>query len=417
MNNNNRRIIRMVMLMVCASLLMASCHKKKEEAPTPEDLMADRTVLIYISGENSLSSFINEELDQMKVGSKSIGEKNNLVVYVDAASKYTPPYLMRLKDGVGVDSVSMEESVASDPMVFENVLKTVVSKYAAKDYGLVLWGHANGWLIKGDSIAYEEYFSRRYAYGVDNGENRESNTGNWLNISTMSRVLERTLPNLKFIFADCCQFQCVETAYELRHCCDYIIGSPAEIPGEGAPYQTVVPAMFSQQETYYQEVVDAYYAQTVSSCKEPLSAVNTSEMENLAAATKAVLSSLVPTLSNPKYPDLTGLIYYYGEQWGSEKNFIDMNDFILANASEDEYRTWKQALDRAVVYKTPTVGLQGRWISAQWINFNSFVLDEEHFGGISMFIPQERFNWSVNYNQLIKKTGWYYAAGYAEVGW
>ena len=46
----------------------------------------------------------------------------------------------------------------------------------------------------------------------------------------------RNLQELKFIFADCCNFMCLESIYELRQVADYIIGSPAEIPEIGAPY-------------------------------------------------------------------------------------------------------------------------------------------------------------------------------------
>ena len=45
---------------------------------------------------------------------------------------------------------------------------------------------------------------------------------------------------------DACYMQSVEVIYQLRDRTDYFIGSPTEIPGPGAPYEAVVPALFSQ---------------------------------------------------------------------------------------------------------------------------------------------------------------------------
>ena len=39
--------------------------------------------------------------------------------------------------------------------------------------------------------------------------------------------------------------QSVEVVYQLRNRADYFIGSPTEIPGPGAPYEVVVPALFA----------------------------------------------------------------------------------------------------------------------------------------------------------------------------
>ena len=54
--------------------------------------VADRTVLVYINGENSLNAYIDEELEEMKTGSRQIGD-NNLVVYVDRAKSGELPWL------------------------------------------------------------------------------------------------------------------------------------------------------------------------------------------------------------------------------------------------------------------------------------------------------------------------------------
>ena len=408
------------MTILCAAMLFTACHKDDDNNDDPKDKIAQRTVLVYIAGENNLSPYIKEELDQLMLGSTKISDNNNLLVYVDHASATIPPYFLRYKDGVAVDSVAMEETLSSDPEVFRSILNKAFDEYPANDYGLVLWGHASGWFIKSDSVAfYNQSFTRRNAYGVDNGSNNiRSSSGKWLNMWTLSKAIESTGKKLKFIFADCCQFQCAESAYQLRNCCDYIVASPAEIPAVGAPYLTIVPAMFSQQPTFYQLMADAYFDQTVNGYKDPLSVVKTSEMQNLAAATKTVLTAIVPRFEKATNPDLNGLIYYQGNVVSGQKNMFDMNDFILRYAEDDEYDTWKQAFDRAVIYRTPVLDLNGMWMSNGQIDFRSFTITEERFGGMSMFIPQDAYYWyNANYNLQIKLTTWYYDAGLNDVGW
>ena len=96
-------------------LTMVSCHH--EDDPEPEQKTANRTVLVYIAGENSLSPYLfhkngrngnDGELQEMLIGSQQVSI-DNLILYVDAAET-TPPYLVRYQKGVAVDSVSMEES-------------------------------------------------------------------------------------------------------------------------------------------------------------------------------------------------------------------------------------------------------------------------------------------------------------------
>ena len=119
------------------------------------------------------------------------------------------------------------------------------------NYGLVLWGHGSGWLIEQEVTPKN---SRR-GFGVDVGDNN-SNDRRWINITTMANILKE-LPHMKFIMGDCCCLMCLENLYELRNTCDYIIGSPAEIPYSGAPYDQIVPDFFADGK-FYTDIIDKY---------------------------------------------------------------------------------------------------------------------------------------------------------------
>lgn len=409
---------------LAALLLLTACHKDKHEN---EEKVATQSVLVYIAGDNSLTSFTPSDIKQMMEGSKQLTDDNNLLLFIDQRGR--APYLMKVEKG---DTLRIHtypnEMLSSDPATLKAALQWMTSNYKARQYGLVLWGHADGWTVWEPSSSSRQQHDAgsaasrpRQAYGQDNG-----NTEGWMNISDMATTLESAFPDgpLRFIFADCCCFQCVESAYELRRCAQYIIASPAEIPGEGAPYQTVIPALFSQRDDFYKLAIDAYYEQVSGGYQEPMTAIRTSEMENLAQATRVALAQTFQPLSadDPAYPDVKGLIYYY------DQTLFDMNDFLLRHASSDVYAQWHSAFLAAVTYRT--------WVDAWMANhvaylgyygshlFRDFDITDERYGGVSMFVPQNPESVYYDYrknvtrqNARINRMQWYKAAGLDALGW
>ena len=384
--------------------MLAACEDDK-----PEVLKPVRTVVVYMSAENSLSSFANMDFREIIEGSKLVADEHNLMVWYDRPMSNEKPWLCRIQKGVITDSVSIEDmgistedELSSDPKVFEQVLRYVYDNYPANDgYGLVLWGHATGWTLR-DSIAYSR------GYGIDNGYNNpSSNSGYWLNIPTIRKVLEQ-MPKQTFIFADCCNFMCLESIYELRNVADYIIGSPAEIPDYGAPYNTVVPTMF-EHEGFAKSIIDKYSNAYPSSL--PLSAVKTSEMEALAAATRNVLKYIATQPEGYAVKDSTIHYYYDGNGFGpfspEYSIFFDAGDYIRSRVPEADYLEWNEVLKRAVVYKY----FSPSWLTNQaWYRYYSdFTMTEEKYHGVSMFVPQDLDTYYYKtYNRDIKKFQWYY---------
>ena len=410
------------MLIAIGALLLTACHHDDNKVKGKYS----RTVLVYMAGDNNLTlnsawiDFAAQDLSQMIEGSKQVADDCKLLLFVDKNIKNTTkqkPYLMLVENGDTIRLKTFDSELNSgDPATLRMAMKWAIDNYEAESYGLVLWGHADGWIIRNQAPA----FSRNTrAYGVDNTSGVK-----WMDIPQMAQVLA-TLPKLDFIFADCCAFLCVESAYELRQCADYIISSAAEIPGEGAPYQTVIPALFSQSSTFYQAVADAYFAQTSQGYKEPIAVVKTSEMENLAQATRTVLGTFVPQMENGgRRPDISGLIYYF------DHTQFDMNDFILRYASENEYAQWKSVFNRAVVYsKMAPVWLANHIYYKSAINeneFRDFTVTEERYGGLGMYIPQDaasimgykKITFSIDkLNENIRLMQWYKAAGLDQLGW
>jgi hypothetical protein len=376
---------------------------------------AERTVLVYLAGKNNLSQLLQTNLEQMKAGSRRIGN-NTLLVFVRRDIQGEKPWLARISNGELTDSVSLDDMgigtsniQACNPELMEQVLRYAYSHYPASDYGLVLGGHSTGWLI-------EQEPSNTRAFGVDNGDGYTYSSKNkrWINVPTIARVLEH-VPHLKFIFADCCNFMCLETMYELRNATDYIIGSPAEIPAEGAPYEQIIPSLF-EKNTFYSSIIDIYHR--AHNGEVPLSAVKTSTMDQLASATRYALD-IVQAKNGNGYADTQGLIHYgYSASsidFHQEYNlFYDAGDFFRSQLSESDYRLWKQALDEAVVEKRFTK--QWRTCMTWRYTYSDFEMTEERYHGVSMYIPQdpntEYGQYYAQNNEDIKQLKWYQSVGW-----
>ena len=397
-----KRMKKLVFLM-CLALLSACCKDDEEAIPQT------RTVLVYMSAENTLSYDSENDLQEIRQGSQELTDDDYLLVYYDRAKKDELPWLARIVKGQLKDSVSIadmqisdKDEYASDPTVFEKVLSYAYSHYpATAGYGLTFWGHASGWLRE-DSIAHSR------GYGIDNGANASSyDSGYWLNIPTLRQALEKQ-PHLEFILADCCNFMCLETIYELCEVTDYIVGSAAEIPAQGAPYDKVVPEMFKRKDAA--KGIMTKYAESYKDYL-PLSVAKTVEVDALADATRTVLKAIYSRLDT-EYPDMTGLIHYYNEyraQYFPHYNiFYDAGDFVKKYATEAEYNEWKQALDRVITDKV----FSKKWdTNKSWFShYSDFEMTEERYHGVSMYVLEDpELGYHKRYNKDVTLFGWYWA--------
>ena len=405
-----------LLTIISAILLFTACSKDDDSPSTPpEPEPARRTVIVYMVGENNLDPYMQNDINEMRQGRKQVAASENLVLYVDKLSKTEMPFIAKINTDGNLDTLYRYEQdfYSSDPDNMIDVIDRIYQMCPAKeDYGLVLWGHASGWLME-DSVA------TRRGYGIDTGNNelrtyfdersKESLLkGKWLNIPSMQEAFKMLPMKWKFIMCDCCNMMNVEDGYELRDVTDYLI----EIPGYGAPYETIVPALFLHTENFYQAVIDAYadaYPNRV-----PLSVIKTSEMGALAEATRPLLPRINEYVNNES--NLMDRHIYYNNTYvdGKRKHIMfDVREVVRkAFANEpSKYENWYQVFQRAVPYNR----IAEMWQTDSFIkiNFNDFTVTDDYFSGVSMFFPMEQYGteeWSCN--KAIKKMSWYYAVGW-----
>ena len=394
------------------TMLLAACHSDDEYDYEPVQI--NRTVIIYMAAENNLSIHSWNNLNEIKEGSKSLSDNQCLLVYVDRSHDRELPWLGRFQNGQVTDSITIRDmgisnhdEYASDPYVFENVLRYAVKHFhASQDYGLVLWGHSTGWVLE-DSIP------RTRGYGFDNGHNNMTTPmGYYLNIPTMNHILKNVPAHWSYVFGDCCLFACLETAYEMRNTVDYIVGSAAEMPGQGAPYSKIIPDLFLPAEKACKTIADKYYAKYSEA--QPLVVIKNSEMDQLASATRNAIQAISENIDDT-YPDMDGIIHYlytdFHVMWGYRPEYslyYDAGDFIKRHAPKDVYANWRQAYDRAVIHRL----MSTRWRTVlPWgVYYNNFTITEDNYHGVSMFVPQDprRGNYG-KLNEDIKRLTWWKA--------
>lgn len=408
---------------------MTAC-KKDEEKNTPT--IAERTVMVYMSGDNSLSSVVAEDVNEMKQGASGIPQNCNLVVFMDRDIRSEKPFIAKITREAKLDTLYKftTEFYASDPDKFSEVLTQITTLCPAKEYGLVLWGHASGWVVTSDTIA------QKRAYGQD--------TGKWMNITQMARALEglkdqNVLPKLSFIFADCCNMMCVENGYELRDVTDYMIGSPAEIPGFGAPYQLVLPYLFKNGSELYKGIIDTYYdyyadydnltygeksrwSYMEGGYSVPLSVIDTKHIGDLADWTHDMLEQA--TGGYPQYPDspdLTGIAFYW---YADVPMMYDMRAVMERLLPETEFKAWNAIYKQAVPYSRMSMKWMTIWdmysIGGRLDrSFDTFDTNLE-YGCVSMFIPRQGQYYSYGnmpYDKTSINFGWNRVMDWKRFGW
>ena len=424
-----------IILFFISLLLFSACDKNEDPSPTPtpEPTQAERTVLIYLSGENNLTqdsqypgeSYMDFDMEEILEGSYKLNNNQHLICFIDSVGKDNKPYFIEVANGKAKEVYRYESDFyASDPAKFREVLQYTIDNYPAKEYGLVLWGHASGWIVHNDSVP-NVLKAREVTRGFGKDEGWDTNgSSKWMNITQMAQALE-TIPKLKFIFADCCNFMCAEVGYELRNCAEYLIGSPAEIPGEGAPYHLMVEKLFSTSPSFYNDICNCYYDYFIEAYTDPdyrdwdlagysvpLSTFRLDQMENLADATKQLMKTFMPQY--PEQLDLTNLPYYF---FNERRVLYDMKTVFKKYAPESDYNKWLKVFNTAVPYQAYSL----KWMSIFSTirnDFDIFPQDTSLWGSVSMFFPQAYYsNCYFGYNERIRKLQWYNAVDWPSYGW
>ena len=366
-----------------------------------------RTLIVYAMAENSISDFVSLDMDEMSKSAVLIPDDCRLFAFVDDSDPRFAPYICQFYNNGGLSGkdtvvVFEDDFCSSDSAVLANVFDLLLSDYPTKSLDVIMWSHGNGWLRHHPQSALHR------SIGIDNGVNSYSDIStDVIEMEELAAVLKGLPVKVDRLMFDACFMQSAEVAYALRNAADWIIASPAEIPGDGAPYDKLVPLFFSPTATV-EDIINEYKAAyDASNTGVVLSAVKAGNMQLLADATYGYVKKY---FNKDSVISVGGVFSYLPGGNSSYPAYYDMNAVMYDFLAEAEYAEWKQAFDAAVQY----LNYSDRWYTAilrGYIYVNSNVC-----GGMSLYIPQDRSS-KERFNADLATTEWYSAAGWNEAGW
>lgn len=276
--------MKKIFLMFLAIGLMG-CNNDDDPAPgyiRPHE-KTNRTVLAYLVGDINLWDCIEQSVNQLEAGWDD-GIDGSLLVYLDNSEHLTQfgrPVLLEITHDTTDMIVSKvvktyDDQDAGDPEVMRGVLNDALTLYPAKSHGLIIGTHGNGWLPELRDDGESKSLS---------GPERYQST---LEIADLARILP---VKYEFIMFHACNMSNVETVYQLRNKCDFVMASALPLPGYGYPYEIIVPYLYTEPyaDLYKAAKLSAYDYDTNKDKSMfdgfTVSVIKTSELENLAAAT------------------------------------------------------------------------------------------------------------------------------------
>lgn len=408
-------------LLLSATLGLTACSEE-ENGGGQKEQKTNKTIVVYMSARNSL--YANATADSLEIikGAASLKANDQMLVYLCRKKQARLYRVTRQSATTGMELLMTygEENNASDPGHFGKVMKWIGEYCPSESYGLVLWSHSDGWLPSSNKI-------NTRGFGVDAGSDAsiasdwttDGKLGYQMDLTDMAEALQESGLRPEFIFFDSCLMQCIEAAYMLRNVTDYIVASPAQIPGVGAQYDQMMANAFYQEPFDPNAIVEEYVREATTGTEYGdmgvvLATIKTSELEQLAQKTSEMLERYV----DAKEPDLTGVLAYdfYSSRSFYRPEYYDMQATMRHLITNDaDFLEWQEAMDRCVVARGATPSI------SYWVG-RSITLNQGAFCGVSMFVPQTRYTTNGSeclygdLNRAFTQTEWYQDAGWNTTG-
>lgn len=306
------------------------------------------TVIVYMLGNNTLSNYIDDNLNKMS-STWSDEFDGNCVAILDEPTK-TGHQLSLVE--VGTQSRKTikiySNNDALDPTNMKSMIEEAMSLYPAEKYTLVLWSHGFGWLPNYTNPTSRSRSSSNIqlrAFGVSGNKQMEL------------KDLADGIPNDAFetIIFDACFMGSIEVAYELRNKANYLIASPAEVMGEGFPYHITIPLIMQNKtpQNIASSFVQYYRSKTnIIEQSATIGVVKMSELETLAQRTKDFYTKFNSAYTLVDRADEIQIFdRYYPHLFFDFKQMIDV---LAEYGFQDEADALYTQLSKTVIYENHT---------------------------------------------------------------
>lgn len=228
-------------------IFQSACVQEESESSPAATSVADRTLLVYLAGDNNLWQYMDRNIAGIREGmqSEKISGNTKVVVYYD--TPYDVPRLTEFIPGSETLLKEYPEQNSASGATLREVVADMERLAPARHYGLVLGSHGTAWI---PSAAFGQLtcsFSDNIGKWPETrffAEDVSVSPAGYMNLDELADAL----PDRKFdyILFDACYMGSVEVAYALKDKTDYIISSPAEEVADGYPYERVLSALLAR---------------------------------------------------------------------------------------------------------------------------------------------------------------------------
>ncbi len=206
------------------------------------------TFMVYMDGDNNLEGAGVEDFNEMEFAFKQSTNEVNVVVQFDRIAEFDTSngdwedckrYAIQKdydKDVMTSEVVQeMGEVNMGDPDTLVDFVKWSFKYYPAKQYALVLWDHGGAYrgICWDDTDLTEEGDADCITLPELRGALREIKQA-------------RGYRNLEIVGFDACSMAQVGVLYEIQEYADIVLASGFVEPGDGWPYERILPKLLSQ---------------------------------------------------------------------------------------------------------------------------------------------------------------------------
>ncbi|SBW06504.1 clostripain-related cysteine peptidase [uncultured Dysgonomonas sp.] len=357
-------------IIILTAILSVSCIYDEDMPP------ANRIILVYLGGDNSLSDEVYEKIEAIRLGWNKDNE-GKLLIYSDPSD--ASPQLIEIctchKGNPIIEIIhTYEEENSADSKVFGHIINEVKVMYPAPSYGLILFSHASGWLP-------QETLKNPKSVLNDNKQE--------MDITDFANAIPDSC--FDFIIFEACFMAGIEVAYELKDKTDYILASSAEIvsPGFTEIYkQSAIDYLFESSANlkgFAQSAFNYFSSQSGFLNSATLSIIKTSELDALGNIVKK-------SYNTDKTFDI-GTIQHFDRY--TYHLFFDFEDYFSSYLETEIQRLeLSEAINSCIIYKAATpLFMDG---------YNGFEI--KRHSGLTTYIEQEQFPYL---NTEYQKLKWY----------
>jgi len=361
---------RIVLATLMMALAMVACAPTDDiddySGKLPEEEV-QKTVFMYFpySGNSgNLYSYFQMNIEDMEDAIVEMGglDSVRVMVFIARTTELGYLYQVNYKNGACVhDTIQTytEDIFNSRAMNSSSWIKYIINQvnsYAPCDsMALCIGCHGLGWLYGDTASVATRSVDTRWFGGL------ASKT----DIDVLADgISSSSVGKMQYILFDDCYMSGIEAAYELKDVASYIIASPAEVNGNGMPYDLVfkylvkeTPDYASLASTYYDYYSD-YLSEDMQYPFCQIAITDCSYLDDMAALVKEIYvndSSVVAafgndTIANPSWVSDLQIYTHFRPTL-----FYDFGDYINHLCSSDSLLTeFNTLLDKLVPYKYTT---------------------------------------------------------------